>query len=51
MSYLIALFDYGLSAASKAELVRDVAGALDKVSVLQLAIAVGALEHLAPSWA
>ncbi len=43
---LIALFNNTLSAAGEAELVSKVAGTLDKVGVLQLPRAIGALEDL-----
>lgn len=45
---LAALFDNGVPAASKAELVSDVTGTLYEVSVLQLPAAVRALEERGP---
>ena len=48
-SYLTALLDDGVPAASKAELVSDVAGALDKVSVLKFAPAVCTLQLRPPA--
>ena len=47
-SYLTALLDDGVPAAGEAELVSNVAGALDKVSVLKFAPAVCTLQ-LRPS--
>ena len=47
--YLTALLDDGVPAAGKTELVSDVAGALDKVSVLKFAPAVCTFQLRSPA--